>query len=67
MTGSSLAPIIIPIVVSGSLAAWLIMVFHAANHPEWGRKAREHASSQPVSLADRRQPGPDPAPHRHAA
>jgi hypothetical protein len=35
MTGSSLAPVIIPIVVSISLAAWLIIVYYAASHPEW--------------------------------
>ncbi len=68
MTGSSLAPIIIPIVVTASLAAWLILVYHAASHPQWGsRRARGHAGSRPVPLADRRQPGPGSAPHRHAA
>jgi hypothetical protein len=68
MTGSSLAPIIIPIVVSASLAAWLVMVYHAASHPQWNTsRARRHAESQPVVLADRRQPGPVPAPDRRAA
>lgn len=37
MTGSSLAPIVIPIVVMISLAVWLIMVFHAEAHPGHGR------------------------------
>jgi len=35
MTGSSLAPVIIPIVVTISLAAWLLMVYYADNHPRW--------------------------------
>jgi hypothetical protein len=39
MTGSSLAPIVIPVVVVIVLAVWLIMVFHAASHPRWGRQA----------------------------
>jgi hypothetical protein len=34
MTGSSLAPIIIPIVMLPVLAIWLFMVYHAANHPD---------------------------------
>ena len=68
MTGSSLAPIVIPVVMAISLAAWLIMVFHAANHPQWGsRPARRHADSQPAALADRRQPDPGHAAQRRAA
>lgn len=35
MTGSSLAPIIVPIVAFIALAAWLGMVFWADAHPEW--------------------------------
>ncbi len=68
MTGSALAPIVIPIVVTISLAIWLIMVYHAASHPQWGsRPARGHAGPQPAVRADRRQPDPGPAPHRRAA
>jgi hypothetical protein len=33
MTGSALAPIIIPIVVVIALAAWLAMIFYADAHP----------------------------------
>jgi hypothetical protein len=38
MTGSSLVPIVVPIVALVTLAAWLGMVFWADAHP--GRKAR---------------------------
>jgi hypothetical protein len=43
MTGSSLAPVIIPIVVVISLAIWLIMVFRADSHPGY----RHHAPDAP--------------------
>jgi hypothetical protein len=39
MTGSSLAPVLVPIVVVISLAIWLIMVFRADSHPGY----RHHA------------------------
>lgn len=35
MTGSSLAPIVIPIVVACTLAVWLGLVFHADARPGW--------------------------------
>ena len=35
MTGSNMAPIVIPIVVAFVLAIWLIMVFYADSHPLW--------------------------------
>ena len=44
MTGSSLAPIVIPIVVLFSLAAWIVVVFHAASHPQ--RRDRSPAVPQ---------------------
>jgi hypothetical protein len=34
MTGSTLAIVLIPIVVAVALAAWLAMVYHAKNHPQ---------------------------------
>lgn len=43
MTGSSLAPVIIPIVVVLGLAIWLIMVFRADSHPGY----RHHAPAAP--------------------
>ena len=45
MTGSSLAPIVIPIVVTIALASWLAIVFYAAAHPGWKTHA---ASSRPA-------------------
>lgn len=39
MTGSSLAPIVIPIVVAISLAAWIFMVYYADSHPYWRGQA----------------------------
>jgi hypothetical protein len=44
MTGSSLVPIVVPIVAILTLTAWLSMVYYAAAHPGW--KSRP-ASSQP--------------------
>ena len=44
MTGSSLAPIVIPIVVMFSLAAWIVVVFHAASHTQ--RRDRSPAVPQ---------------------
>ena len=35
MDGSTASLIVIPIVVTLSLAAWLIMVAYAAAHPQW--------------------------------
>jgi len=46
MTGSSLAPIIIPIVAMIALSGWLAMVYYANAHPEW--KAHR-AAPNPVS------------------
>ena len=40
MTGSSLAPFIIPIVAMICLAALLIAVYYADSHPEW-KSARQ--------------------------
>jgi hypothetical protein len=37
MDGSGLSLIVVPIVAVISLAAWLIMVFYADSHPQWGR------------------------------
>jgi hypothetical protein len=39
MTGSSLAPVVIPIVVAIGLAAWIFMVFYADSHPYWRGQA----------------------------
>lgn len=37
MSGSTLALIIIPIVIAGCLTFWISMVFHAERHPGTGR------------------------------
>jgi hypothetical protein len=61
MTGSSLAPIVIPIVVTIALAVWLVMVFYAAARPGW----KAHSAPSKPRLPDagehpetRRQAGP---------
>jgi hypothetical protein len=45
MTGSSLAPVVIPIVAMFSLAAWLAMIFYADRHPLWGDRSKAAAKS----------------------
>lgn len=56
MSGSSLAPIVIPIAVAIGLAAWLIMVFQAERHPYWRGQgsAPERPSTGAAGWADRR-------------
>ena len=44
MTGSALAPVIIPIVAFGCLAVWIAMVFYADAHPMHRRRAARWAS-----------------------
>jgi hypothetical protein len=55
MTGSSLAPVIIPIVVLACLAVCLTIVYYAASHPEWkstspalGHETAKTASASPA-------------------
>lgn len=47
MTGSGLAPIVIAVVVSAGLAAWLAMVYYAASHPQWKSRAGRHLAVAP--------------------
>jgi hypothetical protein len=54
MTGSISAVILIPIVVTISLAAWLIVVFYADSHPRW------RSTSSPVRSNPARPHGPGP-------
>jgi hypothetical protein len=49
MTGSSLAPIVIPIVVMFGPAAWIVMVFYAASHPQW----RDRSTAVPQNVQPR--------------
>jgi len=53
MDGSGLSLIVIPIVTVISLAVWLIMVFYADSHPQWGR-APGRGSPGHAAPADRR-------------
>jgi len=54
MTGSALAPIVIPIVVTIALAAWLAIVFYAGAHPQWKahRTSRKPGGTGTASPAD---------------
>jgi len=66
MSGSALAPLIIPIVVVPALAIWLIMVYYADSHPWWRTRGQLPAQrdSEPGTAA---LPGPVvdvPAPRR---
>lgn len=56
MTGSALAPVIIPIVAIVALAAWLTLVFYADAHPSW--HAGQGTAAQPAAA----EPGPGGAP-----
>jgi hypothetical protein len=72
MTGSSMAPIVIPIVVSFVLAVWIIIVFYAESHPLWknrrspgGQRAADPAAAkEPPAVAgtDRDRPAADGRP-----
>jgi len=65
-TGSSLAPIVIPIVVMFSLAAWIVMVFHVASHPPW----RDRSTAVPQNTQPRqiqRVPAVTPSQRRRSA
>jgi len=70
MTGSSLAPIIIPIVVTPALAIWLAMVYYAGRNPLWGaRKAavtQQAVSPRPQPSTRAPQPGTLARPHATA-
>jgi hypothetical protein len=65
MTGSSLAPVIIPIVVVIGLAIWLMMVFRADRHPRY----RHHvpAASRTFAGVGELAPGGEYRPGRQAA
>jgi hypothetical protein len=64
MDGSTLGIIMIPFVIVISLAAWLIVVFYAARHPQW----KTRSLSRPVGPASVIPlPRPDPGYQRGAA
>ena len=51
MSGSSLAPIILPAVVVPVLAFWLIMVAYADRHPAWRGSGHASARKAPGQLS----------------
>ena len=57
MTGSTLAIVLIPIVVAVVLVTWLVMVFHAKNHPRWSNRgdAPEHEVTGGIFQGEGRQ------------
>ena len=59
MDGSSASLIIIPIVVTISLAIWLIAVYYADSHPQWkaGRPTPGRNRFDPASPDGPRLPG----------
>jgi hypothetical protein len=61
MTGSDLAPIVIPIAVMLGLAAWIVLIFYAASHPQW----RDRTTAVPKNAQPRRvQRAPARPAHR---
>lgn len=63
MTGSSLAPLIIPIAGTLFLITWLTLVFYAGRRP-WGaagHPAAGHGSPDPAAMAAPRLTGAPPA------
>ena len=50
MTGSNLAPIVIPIVVMFSLGAWIALVFYADSHPRWRQRTAPAPKTAPAAL-----------------
>jgi len=69
MTGSSLAPLIIPIAGTLFLTAWLALVFYAGRRPRGaaGHPAPGHGSPVPAARLPRARPAdtPGPANTRH--
>jgi hypothetical protein len=55
MTGTALAPIIIPIVAVVTLAAWLTLVFYADAHPHW--RAGQATANEPAPAGADAAPG----------
>ena len=62
MSGSSLAPIILPAVVVPVLAFWLIMVAYADRHPAWRGSGHASARKAPGQLSGEQARVPGPAP-----
>jgi hypothetical protein len=60
MTGSDLAPIVIPIFVMFGLAVWIVLTFYAASHPLW----RDHPAAVPSTRSRRVRRAPARSAHR---
>jgi hypothetical protein len=64
MDGSGLSLILIPIVVSISLGAWLVLVYYADAHPEWagrdtGPDGSKTSCHHPATALQPLRPDPD--------
>ena len=79
MDGSTASLILIPVVVTAVLAAWLILVAYAASHPQWkhGPQAAGPGNPAPVdgqlriaeprpAAQDQASAGHDATPEKHA-
>jgi hypothetical protein len=53
MTGSSLAVIVIPIVVMFSLGVWIALIFHADSHPRWRQRTAPAPQTAPAAHDNR--------------
>ena len=65
MDGSTASLIVIPIVVTVALAAWLILVAYAASHPQW-KHGRSAAGLPNPAPADGRLRMAEPRPATQA-
>ena len=67
MDGSTLSLILIPIITMASLAAWLILVAHAASHPTWKHGPAAPQDARTALSLDARIPSrtQTPRPRRH--
>jgi len=61
MDGSSAALIVIPIIVSLGLAAWLGLVLYAASHPRWTKDAKTTRPRNQTVVRQPREGEPRPA------
>jgi hypothetical protein len=52
MSGSSLIPIVVPITAFLTMAVWLGMVFYAAAHPGYPRRAKQRNASGTAAAID---------------
>ena len=65
MDGSAASLIVIPIVVTVALAAWLILVAYAASHPQWKHGTQAAGPGNPAP-ADGQLRAAEPRPATQA-